>query len=281
MWQNNDRLSYNSVNILYNSPEDQDDVWQLRKPGDGQEMIEMHRTTASNDDLSSLDSWTQTVMTSRSSLASSMMSIDSTGTGISSANTTPGDSPVSTPTAKKKKLSKKPSLKLNLDNVTWTTSKQRKRRHKYKKNIQASSAKVRAVMKQSKTPQFRFRMILLTLFGLIVTIVSFTWHMYQQQLLQIAIGDKIRFHEGRRVLHLLKEDGKELVAALLGHAIPNDLTPYQCDIYNSLKSVKICEEWKYRAKLYMNFSHSSNLSCYNVHWTSLAMDTVLRDCIAL
>ncbi|GFR12892.1 myogenesis-regulating glycosidase [Trichonephila clavata] len=257
MWHNNDRLSFSSVNNFYNLP-GHDDVWQLRKP-DGAESIEMHqKTAASNDDLSSLDSWTQTVMTSRSSLASSMMSIDSTGTGISS-----------------------PSLKLNLDNVTWTTTKQKRRRHKYKKNIQASSAKVRAVMKQSKTPQFRFRMILLTLFALIVTIVSFTWHMYQQQLLQIAIGDKIRFHEGRRILHLLKDDGQELVAANLGNGIPNDLNPYQCDIHSTLARAKICEEWKYRAKLHLNFSHTTNLSCYNVHWTSLEWNTVLRDCIAL
>lgn len=140
---------------------------------------------------------------------------------------------------------------------------------------------MRAVMKQSKTPQFRFRMILLTLFGLIVTIVAFTWHMYQQQLLQIAIGDKIRFHEARRVLHLLREDGIELVEAVLGNGIPSDLNPYQCDIHSSSKSSKICEEWKYRARLHLNFTHTSNISCYNVHWTSLAMDTVLRDCISL
>ncbi|XP_055953812.1 myogenesis-regulating glycosidase-like [Argiope bruennichi] len=283
MWQNNpDRLSFISVNSFYNLPDAQEDVWELRKPTDGAEAIEMRpRNATSNDDLSSLDSWTQTVMTSRSSLASSMMSIDSTGTGISSVLTTPGDSPLSTPQAKKKKLNRKPALKLNLDNITWTTTKQKRRRHKYKKNIQASSAKVRAVMKQSKTPQFRFRMILLTLFALIITLCSFTWHMYQQQLLQIAIGDKIRFHEGRRVLHLLKEDGTELVAAMLGDGIPSDLNPYQCDIHSPQTPAKICEEWKYRAKLHINFSHSSNLSCYNVHWTSLSMETILRDCIAL
>lgn len=142
-------------------------------------------------------------------------------------------------------------------------------------------AKMRAVMKQSRTPQFRFRMILLALFGLIVTIVSFTWHMYQRQLLQIAIGDKIKFHEGRRVLHLLTKDGRELVEAILGNGIPTDLNPYHCNIHNTLVSSDMCEEWKYRAKLYINFSHTSNLSCYNVQWTSLASDTVLKDCIAL
>lgn len=140
---------------------------------------------------------------------------------------------------------------------------------------------MRAVMKQSKNPQFRFRMILLTLFALIVTIVSFTWHMYQRQLLQIAIGDKIRFHEAKRVLHLLRKDGSELVEASLGNAIPADLKPYQCEIRPILARSGICEEWKYRAKLRIAFSHSYNLSCYNINWHSLARDTVLRDCIAL
>ncbi|KFM69322.1 putative family 31 glucosidase, partial [Stegodyphus mimosarum] len=282
MWQNsNDRASYNSINLLYSLQQKKEDVWLPRNkmPGEAESIEMHHRTTASNDDLSSLDSWAPTEF-SRSSLGSSM-SLDSTGTGISSANTTPGGSPVSTPTPKKKKLNLKPALKLNMDNDTWKAAKQRRRRHKYKKNIQASSAKMRAVMKQSKTPQFRFRMILFTLFGLIITIVSFTWHMYQRQLLQIAIGDKIRFHEARRVLHLLKEDGKEIVEAVLGNGIPGDLNPYQCEIYSSLRSSKICEEWKYRAKLHINFSHSSNLSCYNIQWQSLAMDTLLRDCISL
>ncbi|XP_054720059.1 myogenesis-regulating glycosidase-like [Uloborus diversus] len=269
--------SYNSVNLFYNFPNGVEDVWQLRKV-DTESLQITRGAQASNDDLSSLDSWTQTVLT-KSSLGSSQ-SLDSTGTGFSSANTTPGDSPVGTPSTKKKKLSLKPALKLNVDD-TWSSPRQKRRRHKYKKNIQASSAKVRAVMKQSRNPQFRLRMFLLTLFALIITIASFTWHMYQKQLLQIAIGDKIRFHEARRVLHLLKEDGKELVEAALGKEIPSDLNPYQCDIHSKLASVKICEEWKYRAKLHINFSHNSNLSCYNIHWTSLAMDTVLQDCIAL
>lgn len=105
--------------------------------------------------------------------------------------------------------------------------------------------------------------------------------MYQRQLLQIAIGDKIRFHEAKRVLHLLKKDGSELVEAVLGNAIPSDLNPYQCGNRPILGRSNICEEWKYRAKLHIDFSHSYNLSCYNIQWESLARDTILQDCIAL
>ncbi|XP_015926893.2 myogenesis-regulating glycosidase isoform X1 [Parasteatoda tepidariorum] len=282
MWIDRERAaSYNSI-ILYNIPSDRgdDDVWELRnKPESQKERIEL-RNRASNDDLSSLDSWAQSVFT-RSSMGSSMMSIESSATGISSTNTTPGGSPSSSPATKKKKLNLKPALKLGLDNVTWTTTKSKRRRHKYKKNIQASSAKVKAVMKQSKNPQFRFRMILLTLFALIITLVSFTWHTYQQQLWQIAIGNKIKFHEGSRILHLLNEDGTELVEAVLGRGIPSDLNPYQCDIHHPKAATKICEEWKYRAKLHMNISHGSNHSCYNIQWKSLETNTLLRDCFVL
>lgn len=95
-----------------------------------------NRSVVSMDDLSSLDSWAQSVI-SRSSLGSSM-SLASTCTAISSANTTPGGSPNSTPNLKKKKFNLKPALKLNMDNNTWTTTKHKRRRHKYKKNLQAS-----------------------------------------------------------------------------------------------------------------------------------------------
>lgn len=95
-----------------------------------------NRSVVSMDDLSSLDSWAQSVL-SRSSLGSSM-SLASTCTAVSSTNTTPGGSPSSTPNLKKKKFNLKPALKLNMDTNTWTTTKHKRRRHKYKKNIQAS-----------------------------------------------------------------------------------------------------------------------------------------------
>lgn len=99
--------------------------------------------------------------------------------------------------------------------------------------------------------------------------------------MQLAFGDKIKFHETMRVIHLLKADGAEILKISVGMHIPPELKSFDCQLLHTGRGPNICQEWKYRAKLHINYSHTEVMSCYQVHWESLSTITSLKDCISL
>lgn len=99
--------------------------------------------------------------------------------------------------------------------------------------------------------------------------------------MQLAFGDKIRFHETMRIIHLLKADGQEILKVSVGMHIPPELKSFDCQLLHPSKGPNICQEWKYRARLHINYSHTEVMSCYQVHWESLSTITTLKDCISL
>lgn len=138
-----------------------------------------------------------------------------------------------------------------------------------------------AVVQKGKTPEFRFRLVLIILFGMIIGLVTFTWYLYQRQMMQLAFGDKIRFHETLRIINLLKADGQEILKVEVGMQIPPELKSFDCQLLYPTRGPNICQEWKYRARLHINYSHTEIMSCYQIHWESLSPTTTLRDCISL
>ncbi|XP_076329494.1 myogenesis-regulating glycosidase-like [Tachypleus tridentatus] len=115
----------------------------------------------------------------------------------------------------------------------------------------------------------------------IVALVTFTVLSYQQDLMELSTGESIRFHKIKRVLHLLGHDNKIHLAGNLGLGIPSDLHPLDCHLLHSDNAQNICVEWKYRARLHIDYWHEERLNCYNLKWRSLAPDTYLKDCYSL
>ncbi|XP_013782303.2 uncharacterized family 31 glucosidase KIAA1161-like [Limulus polyphemus] len=136
------------------------------------------------------------------------------------------------------------------------------------------------MVRRNKITDFKFRFILVLLFCSIVGLVTFTWFLYKKKLVEIAFDDKIWFHEAQRRLNL-QDKGKVRLTGYLGLNIPSKLGPYSCQHVNHVSDPNICVEWKYRARLQIEYWHEGNLSCYNVHWKALSHNTHFRDCFNL
>ncbi|XP_076340378.1 myogenesis-regulating glycosidase-like isoform X4 [Tachypleus tridentatus] len=231
----------------------------------------------STEDLVSLESGIHSAEANQATV-NSIRSLDADVTV--SADTTPGESPTETPTADRKPA----SLQLSVEDNTWKGSQKSSKISsggQLRKNIQNRAARVKAVFHQSKPSDLKFRLILVLLFCCIVALVTFTWFLYHQKLMNLEIGDKIRFHEVQRILHLLRENGEEHLTGYLGLNMPVNLNPYNCQVLQRGLDPNICVEWKYRARLMIGYWHKGNLSCYSVNWQALSHHTHLEDCFSL
>ncbi|XP_035218734.1 myogenesis-regulating glycosidase-like isoform X2 [Stegodyphus dumicola] len=233
------------------------------------------RTNASTDDLLFLESGSQTPEQVHTNFNVN------TAASLESTEQLPQATPHTTPSIRRKPRN---TLRLDLDANTWSKQDSPTKAPattKLRQNLQAGAARVSAVVQKGKTPEFRFRLILIFLFGSIVGLVTFTWYLYQRHMMQLAFGDKIRFHETLRIIHLLKADGQEILKVAVGMHIPPELKSFDCELLYPAKGPNICQEWKYRARLHINYSHTEVMSCYQVHWENLAPTTTLKDCISL
>lgn len=236
------------------------------------------RSNASTDDLLCLESGSQTPDHVHSNIHSTS-SLETTEE--ISQNVTPSATPHQTPSVQRKP---KNALRLNLDESTWSSQADQVKpptAGKLRQNLQAGAARVSAVVQRGKTPEFRFQLVLVFLFASIIGLVTFTWYMYQQQIEKIAVGDKIEFSDTQRVIHLLKGDGKRILSVILGLHVPPELKSFDCQLLHHDQNPNICEEWKYRARLQVSYTHTDTLSCYKIHWKSLSTMTPLRDCVSL
>ncbi|GFV41459.1 myogenesis-regulating glycosidase [Trichonephila clavipes] len=273
-----DTIAVPSTSIVFKDKNNLEIPSDQNKPNwiDNRESMEL-RTNASTDDLLFLESGNQTPEQVHTNLnANNSASLESTQQ-ISQTTT-----PHTTPSSIRRKS--RNSLRLNLDETTWSkqdVTAKPPATAKIRQNLQAGAARVSAVVQKGKTPEFRFRLILIFLFGSIIGLVTFTWYLYQRQMMQLAFGDKIRFHETSRVIHLLKADGQDILIVDIGMRIPPELKSFDCQLLYPAKGPNICQEWKYRARLHINYSHTEVMSCYQVHWESLSPTTTLRDCISL
>ncbi|XP_054717146.1 myogenesis-regulating glycosidase-like [Uloborus diversus] len=234
------------------------------------------RTNASTDDLLFLESGSQTPEQVHTNL-----NVNNSATPESTEPVSSTTTPHTTPSTRRKSRN---SLRLNLDENTWSKQDSPIKppaTAKIRQNLQAGAARVSAVVQKGKTPEFRFRLVLIFLFGSIVGLVTFTWYLYQRQMMQLAFGDKIRFHETLRIIHLLRADGQEILKVAVGMHIPPELKSFDCHLLFPTRGPNICQEWKYRARLHINYSHTEVMSCYQVHWESLTPTTKLKDCISL
>lgn len=239
-------------------------------------------TTVSTDDLLPL-----------ANLAGPSLEQDASlpATATASQNTTPRDSPPSTPGVARH-LSAVPALRLNLDDTTWSSVRPVKPistisrspkdggLQRGKRGIGTKAAKMMAILRQGRTPEFRFRLVLLVLLLSIVSIVVLTWHMHAAYQEALRLSTKSDFVSGTRELRLLDRGGRTLLLGSLGLAIPHALEAHVCPLLRP----GYCFEWKYRARLRVHFEPqdaSGDIVCYGVHWRAASVHTELVDCYDL
>ncbi|XP_067140434.1 myogenesis-regulating glycosidase-like isoform X2 [Centruroides vittatus] len=237
------------------------------------------RTNASTDDLLSLEGGIQSPeSTPVQQVSNNTQTTESPSSNLQQLPLTPN------PSIRRKSHYPSDSLRLDLDETTWKPQIQSRQavKDRLRLNLQAKAAKVSAVVQRGRSPEFRFRIILLLLFASIISLVTFTWYMYQQQRHILEFGDNINFNDMKRLIKLLKKDKRDLLEVQLGLGIPKTLGPYDCRILFPNNTLKVCEEWKYRARMKISRpTHVDEFSCYEVQWESLSKETVLKDCVNL
>ncbi|XP_037268133.1 myogenesis-regulating glycosidase isoform X2 [Rhipicephalus microplus] len=208
-------------------------------------------------------------------------------TAATSQNTTPRDTPPSTP-GLARRMSGVPALKLNLDDTTWSTVRppkavgathlaQRKEEPK-RSGLANKAAKALALVRQSRTPEFRFRLVLAVLFVSIVSVVVLTWHLHEAFQEATRLSTKSDFDPQTRRLRLLDRGGRTLLQGELGQVIPPALEAHICPVLH----LGYCYEWKYRARLEMRVAPMQDeIACYEVHWRAASVHTELVDCYDL
>uniref|UniRef100_A0A131XTP7 Putative alpha-glucosidase alpha-glucosidase n=3 Tax=Ixodes ricinus TaxID=34613 RepID=A0A131XTP7_IXORI len=210
-------------------------------------------------------------------------------TAATSQNTTPRESPQTTP-ALARRASNAPALKLNLDDATWSTVRMpkaagathlahRRETERPTKGFSAKAAKALALVRQSRTPEFRFRLVLCVLLVSIVSVVVLTWHLHEAFQEAMRLSTKSDFASQTRILRLLDSGGRTLLRGDLGQVIPPALEAHVCPLLH----LGYCFEWKYRARLEIKLEpqREAEVVCYSVHWGATSVHTELVDCYAL
>lgn len=140
------------------------------------------------------------------------------------------------------------------------------------------AAKALLLLRQGKTPEFRFRMVLAVLLASIVSVVVLTWHLHEAFQEAMRLSTKSDFVSQTRQLRLLDRGGRTLLTGDLGQVIPPALEAHVCPLLH----LGYCFEWKYRARLEIRFERGQEeVSCYGVHWHSESTHTELVDCYDL
>lgn len=228
---------------------------------------------------------------------------------ISSGTETPG---VATPTLQRKRLSTRPGggevLALSLEDSSyirpsWKEAKKPKARTRgrtrapstrhrkaFKLNLQTSAAKLSNVVEKSKTPEFRFRVVVGLLFGCVLIMILITKYYHDRLMIMKAVDDQMYFWSKSRNFHMLNTEGRLLARLELGAELPRDIEPTPCfcdkDQYRNgtrkPKRCDICLDFKYRSRLEIKFIDlpQSQISCYNVTWKAYG-NAMLKDCILL
>lgn len=215
------------------------------------------------------------------------------GGGGPSQNTTPRDSPPSTPGLARRLSGAPPALRLNLDDATWSRATQAQRRQLPQGGVQQpppkpgglanKAAKALALVRRGRTPEFRFRLVLAVLLVSIVSVVVLTWHLHEAFQEATRLSTKSDFDPQARRLRLLDRGGRTLLLGDLGQVIPPALEAHVCPVLQ----LGYCYEWKYRARLEMRVSSPhrggglDEVACYEVHWRAASVHTELVDCYDL
>ncbi|CAN7978055.1 unnamed protein product, partial [Ixodes persulcatus] len=143
----------------------------------------------------------------------------------------------------------------------------------------SQAAKALALVRQSRAPEFRFRLVLCVLLMSIVSVVVLTWHLHEAFQEAMRLSTKSDFASQTRILRLLDSGGRTLLRGDLGQVIPPALEAHVCPLLH----LGYCFEWKYRARLEIKLEpqREAEVVCYSVHWGATSVHTELVDCYAL
>ncbi|EEC06174.1 conserved hypothetical protein, partial [Ixodes scapularis] len=143
------------------------------------------------------------------------------------------------------------------------------------------AAKALALVRQSRTPEFRFRLVLCVLLVSIVSVVVLTWHLHEAFQEAMRLSTKSDFASQTRILRLLDSGGRTLLRGDLGQV--SELSAGRSAHVCPLLHLGYCFEWKYRARLEIKLEpqREAEVVCYSVHWGATSVHTELVDCYAL
>ena len=160
------------------------------------------------------------------------------------------------------------------EDETWTEVKTKNN----KQLINVS--KVMAYIELSKTPEFRFRLIVSVLFMVIFAMVISTSYLHERNKLMIAQINRMYFDEDERHLEILDANDQKVLDINLGIQMPKGISPFHCHDYSVHNGSVLCRDWQYRAQFKVTHYIKETLNCYTILWKGYSNDD-LKDCIEL
>lgn len=106
-------------------------------------------------------------------------------------------------------------------------------------------------------------------------------HFYKHDLMEVDIGNTLRFYADRRVVNIDRGEKLDQLVGRLGESIPTNLLPFNCLGSGVSRPSDLCMEWRGYAKLTVHHSAESSTDCYNVIWIANKKDLPLKDCFSL
>ena len=117
------------------------------------------------------------------------------------------------------------------------------------------------------------------LFLMIVFLIAIAYILYNQQIIQRAYFEKIKFNKFKKVIKMYNSNGMEIIRGYLGLTLPNTNSVYNCLAKDNAGNNTVCLEWTNQARLYLNYKYlENNIRCYTLFWQSLSDHFHPNDC---
>lgn len=133
------------------------------------------------------------------------------------------------------------------------------------------------MLKKRRPHEYKLRAFVGILFLTIVFLVGFAYVLYQQQVLQRAYFESIRFNKEERTVRVFSNDGRQILYGHLGMHIGGDQA-FRCLPHDIRDDISVCMEWMNKARLYINYTEHVGVRCYHITWESLMWDFYPTDC---
>ncbi|GFG36654.1 hypothetical protein Cfor_09395 [Coptotermes formosanus] len=134
-----------------------------------------------------------------------------------------------------------------------------------------------AMLKKKRPQEYKLRAFVGILFLTIVFLVGFAYVLYQQQVLQRAYFESIRFNKEERIVRVFSNEGRQILYGHLGMHLDGDQA-FRCLPHDIRDDISVCMEWMNKARLYMNYTEHVGVRCYHITWESLMLDFYPTDC---
>lgn len=134
-----------------------------------------------------------------------------------------------------------------------------------------------SALRRRRPQDYKLRAFVGFLFLTVAFLVGFAYVLYQQQVLQRAYFQSIRFNKEERIVRVFNNEGRQILHGHLGLPLGGG-NAFPCLAKDIRDDISVCMEWMNKARLYINYTEHVTVRCYHITWESLMQDLYPTDC---